>query len=115
MNRRTDTDGSALIKWSHESKEAWLEKNLKLVDFVSDSGARYVESVFLMFSRTLLANNKLLNLYVFDACAGKVILDCYTLYLIVGFSSNGNIIPVAHMPGFRQMKAPRPGLVFLTL
>ena len=72
VNRRTDTDRSALFKWSHGAKEARLEKNSKLLDFVSDSSARYVESVFLMFSRTLLANNKLLNFYVLDACAGKV-------------------------------------------
>lgn len=63
---------------------------------MSNSSARYVESVCHMFSRTLLANDWLLNFYVLDACAGKVFLDCYTLYLVVGFSSNGNIVPVAY-------------------
>ena len=71
-------------------------KNAKLLDTPSDSEAKYVESVFVMFSKTLVANSEFLQFYVLDACAGKVYLDCYTLYLTVGFSSNSNIVPIAY-------------------
>ena len=96
VSSRNDADRAAAVNWDQGAREAWIEKNKKLLASVSERGARYVESVFSMFSRTLVAREQLLRLYVLDACTGKVFLDCYTLYVIVVFSSNGNIVSIAY-------------------
>ena len=88
-SRRNKTDTASIVRWGEGARELWTTKNANFLDTLSDSGAKYVESVFVMFSGTLVANSEFLQFYVLDACAGKVYVDCYTLSLIVGFSSNG--------------------------
>ena len=92
----SNADRTAAVKWDQGAREARIEKNKKWLESVSEHGARYTESVFVMFSRTLVVGEQLLPLYVLDACTGKVFLDCYTLYVIIGFSWNGNIAPIAY-------------------
>ena len=75
VSNRNDADRAAAVKWDQGAREAWIEDKKKLLASVSERDARYVESVFLMFSRTLVASEQLLRLYVLDACMGKIFFD----------------------------------------
>ena len=96
VRSRTAKDQLAIRRWTDGEKTAWVEKFFDLLDSVSVGGKRYVDAIFLMFSSTIATKDRILPLFNVDACVGKVLLDSYTLYLVISFTSNFNIVPVAY-------------------
>lgn len=92
----SDEEKQSMVEWSQGGKEAWLAANSDLVSSVADPRKNYLRGAYLALSPALEAGEELLSLYQLDACVGKVMLDCYTLFIIIGFTSNANIVPLVY-------------------
>ena len=95
MRNLTADDEVPMRRRANRGKTRRVAKN-DLLDSVSVRSKRYVYSSFVMFSSTIATKDRILSLFNVDACAWKVFFESYTLYLVLGFTSNFNIVPVAY-------------------
>lgn len=78
-------------------KKLWLERNADLMDAIAQPGNRFVDSAHLAFKHGLTVGQKYLDLFQLDACHGSGFLSQYTLFVIIAFTSNFQIIPLLYV------------------
>jgi len=78
-------------------KEEWIARNSALLSSVNDPEKKYVTRVYLSLSHARKSGEQLIGLFFADACHGKVHLGAYTLFLVLGFTSNFNIVALAYV------------------
>mmetsp|Transcript_17459 Transcript_17459/g.44514 ORF Transcript_17459/g.44514 Transcript_17459/m.44514 type:complete len:515 (-) Transcript_17459:704-2248(-) len=75
----------------------WVVRNSNLLESKSDSSRRFVSQMFLSFNHARQAGVKLLGLFNCDAGHGQIHLSSYTLFAVLGFTSNFNIVTICYV------------------
>lgn len=96
VTSRTAAEIKASQPWNPAGKDAWLNENADFLASIPE-GNRYVELVWVAFSHTLSVQKDLLLLANADAAHGKRFLDSFQLFVVVGFTSNMNIVPLLYV------------------
>ena len=93
---RTPAEIQACRPWRPDGKQAWEQEQKTFLSTIKE-GSRYVELVWFAFSHSLIVQPTLLFLVNADAAHGKRFLDCFQLFVVVGFTSNMNIVPLLYV------------------
>ena len=83
--------------WSNDPKKEWLARNKELLESVAMPTKKYVEGFLLAFKHSLDMYEDLFHIFNLDACSCKVSLESSTLYIVIGMTSNFNIVPLCHV------------------
>lgn len=96
--QRTVGQEEALRPWNTHGKPDFLSSREELLEEVEEPGKEYVECIVVSFSHTSEGREKkLLRLINADAAHGKLLLDMYNIFCVVGFTSNMEIVPLLYV------------------
>ena len=76
--------------------EAWKEKHVRMLDQLVGGDHMYAESAYISFKHVQSSYIKSLAMVQADAAHGKLQLDCYQVFIVVGFTANMNIMPLLY-------------------
>lgn len=101
--KRTAAVREAMRGWLDETngadspKQMWEGKTKDLLAAVSNPSVRYVDCAELSLNHSLEVGEKFLDFFQVDACAGRVCLSQFTLFIGIGFTINMQIVPLCYI------------------
>ena len=98
VGERTIEQQEALRPWNTHGRTEFVESRTELLQEVEKPGKEYVDCIIVSFSHTAEGREKnLLRLVNADAAHGKLLLDMYNIFCVVGFTSNMEIVPLLYV------------------